>query len=216
MRRPLLVMPVLAGCWTSSQPSSPPGAAPPTVASAEPAPEPENGVGVTYGGATYGGATYAVIGVLQGSGPAGVWGGTTYGGIGVGWGTIGTGTIGQGTGGGGSGGRSGPSGPRIRVGDPTSFAGLDRDVIRRLIRRELVKIRACYERQLVAEPQLAGKVALKFTVKADGHVDHVATTTSLHPDVDACLEGVVRTIVFPKPQGGGMVVVNYPFVFQPT
>jgi hypothetical protein len=34
--------------------------------------------------------------------------------------------------------------------------------------------------------------------------------------VESCVAEAVRAIQFPKPKGGGMVNVRYPFIFQPA
>ena len=41
----------------------------------------------------------------------------------------------------------------------------------------------------------------------------VSTTTNT-PELEKCIAGRVRTWVFPKPKGGGVVVVTYPFMFK--
>ena len=33
-------------------------------------------------------------------------------------------------------------------------------------------------------------------------------------NVENCLASRIKTWVFPKPKGGGIVIVNYPFVFK--
>jgi hypothetical protein len=35
-----------------------------------------------------------------------------------------------------------------------------------------------------------------------------------HAELDKCIAGRVLTWVFPKPKGGGVAVVTYPFVFK--
>ena len=42
----------------------------------------------------------------------------------------------------------------------------------------------------------------------------VKDATLQNADVQACLTTKVRGLVFPKPRGGGVVVVNYPFAFR--
>ena len=42
--------------------------------------------------------------------------------------------------------------------------GLDKEVIARYIKSQLGQIRYCYERQLSANPELYGKVLVKFTI----------------------------------------------------
>jgi hypothetical protein len=46
----------------------------------------------------------------------------------------------------------------------------------------------------------------------------VATSNAsgVDPEVSSCVAGVIKSIEFPKPKGGGGVQVNYPFTFRPT
>ncbi len=53
-------------------------------------------------------------------------------------------------------------------------------------------------------------------IEADGRVlAPPQVTASMHPDVDGCVAGVFTDMVFPAPEGGGVVQVSYPFVFEP-
>src|SRR5690606_24308010 len=49
--------------------------------------------------------------------------------------------------------------------------GLDREVNAKYIKSKLGQILYCYERQLSANPDLFGKVAVKFTIAASGAVE---------------------------------------------
>jgi hypothetical protein len=42
----------------------------------------------------------------------------------------------------------------------------------------------------------------------------VAQSTTNNGTVDQCIAGAVRRWEFPKPQGGGIVIVSYPFVLE--
>jgi hypothetical protein len=42
----------------------------------------------------------------------------------------------------------------------------------------------------------------------------VVSSTSGTPDLDHCIAGRVLLWIFPKPKGGGVAVVTYPFVFK--
>lgn len=94
--------------------------------------------------------------------------------------------------------------------------GLAREVISNYIQTKLGPILYCYERQLSANPSLYGKVAVKFSIKADGFVDHseIAETTLRSQSVELCLLSQVNQWKFPKPEGGMKVVVTYPFMFK--
>jgi TonB family protein len=82
----------------------------------------------------------------------------------------------------------------------------------------LAKFKYCYERQLAVQPKLQGRVALEFTIDAKGRVTAVRIReTSLNNDAtEKCMERVAGRLVFPKPAGGGVVTVIYPFIFRPA
>ena len=156
--------------------------------------------------------------------------GTGRGGGGTGEGTIGLGnigTIGHGAGGGtgsgygrGAGGFRGRSAkvPRIRTGKADVRGSLSKEVIRRIIRRHINEVRFCYEQELNSRPDLQGRVAIKFIISPTGAVQTaaVAKSTMGNAKVEQCIAKAVRRWTFPSPEGGGIVVVTYPFVLQQT
>ncbi|MDX2092243.1 MAG: AgmX/PglI C-terminal domain-containing protein [Kofleriaceae bacterium] len=147
------------------------------------------------------------------------------GGGGTGWGTIGTGrygTIGHGSGtgsgygvGGGRGGMRGRSAavPTVSIGQPNAQGDLDKAIIRRYIKRNIQKIQYCYEKELLAKPNLSGTVSTQFFITPNGNVAS-ASGSGVDPGVASCVAGVIKEIEFPKPKGGGGVQVNYPFTFR--
>ncbi|HEY1098426.1 MAG TPA: AgmX/PglI C-terminal domain-containing protein, partial [Myxococcota bacterium] len=99
----------------------------------------------------------------------------------------------------------------------TIRGSLDPDLIRQEVRRHADEIRACYEAQLTTTPGVAGKVMMKWGIDGAGVVRQatVAESGFAHaPVLDACLIATVRSMRFPAPTGGGIVIVNYPFVFK--
>jgi TonB family protein len=156
--------------------------------------------------------------------------GTGRGGGGTGEGTIGLGnigTIGHGAGGGsGSGYGSGAGGfrgrdakvPRIRSGTADVHGSLSKEVIRRIIGRHINEVRFCYEQELNSRPDLQGRVAVKFMISPSGTVQTAAVATSDlgNAKVEQCIAQAVRRWTFPAPDGGGIVVVTYPFVLSQT
>jgi hypothetical protein len=42
----------------------------------------------------------------------------------------------------------------------------------------------------------------------------VAQSTANNNELETCVAGRVRTWMFPKPKGGGVVQVTYPFIFK--
>lgn len=148
--------------------------------------------------------------------------GAGKGGGGTGWGTIGHGSgTGSGYGiGSGSGigsrrvGRRGRP-PQVRIGKPRVSGSLDKNIIRRYIRRKLPRIRYCYEKQLLTTPGLSGRISVNFTIAATGRVPVAQANGMSQPAVGQCVAGVIRTIQFPRPAGGGTIIVSYPFKFRP-
>ena len=154
--------------------------------------------------------------------------GTGRGGGGTGEGTIGLGnlgTIGHGGGGGdgqgygrGAGGFRGRSAavPRIRAGHADVRGSLSKEVIRRVIRRHINEVKFCYEQELNSRPDLEGRVTVRFIISPTGAVQTAMTqaTTLGNARVEGCITQAVRRWTFPAPDGGGIVIVNYPFMLQ--
>ncbi len=86
-----------------------------------------------------------------------------------------------------------------------------------VIKRRMKELRYCYQRILREFPTLAGKITVKFIIAPDGTVAAAATksTTMNNPQVEDCINGRFRKMLFPEPRGGGIVVVTYPFIFSP-
>lgn len=189
-----------------------------------------NGMATLFGTNGLGGALQAALGGIKG---------TTVGDAG---GVLGMGLKGGGGGGGGTGntlgigsvgtkgvaGGQGSYGTGVGLGgkktadiaiaasDPEITGSIDRELIRRVVRSHLDQLKYCYEVQLTKNPKLSGKVAVKWVVTEQGTVSSsvVAQTTTGNNELDTCVAGRVLTWVFPKPKGGGVAVVTYPFVFK--
>ena len=167
-----------------------------------------NEVGEMAGGYGYG---------VRGYGPGG--GGTGLGTVGLGnYGTIGHGSgtgsgYGVGSGKGGMRGRTAKV-PQVSIGNATSTGDLDKNIIRRYIRQQLPRIQHCYEKQLVVNPNLAGTVSTQFVISGTGAVISAKASGIGDGTVESCVAGIIRGIQFPKPTGGGIVNVTYPFTFR--
>jgi TonB family protein len=180
--------------------------------------DPENVLGGLVG--TQIGEAYGVGGLgLVGSGTGG--GGTGEGTIGLGnLGTIGKGGgggngSGYGRGAGGLGGRRAHA-PDVVPGTAQVRGSLDKEIIRRIIRRHLNEVKFCYEKELLHKPDLYGRVMVQFTISGNGQViaSIVSNSTMNNTSVDNCIAQAVKRWEFPKPQGGGIVIVSYPFVLK--
>jgi len=96
--------------------------------------------------------------------------------------------------------------------------GLAREIIARTIRENLGQIRYCYERQLSANPELYGKLLVKFVIGPNGQVasQQIGTSTMNSAMVEGCILRRIAKWKFPKPDGGTNVRVSYPFLFKST
>jgi|GEM_PF-4592368 len=101
-------------------------------------------------------------------------------------------------------------------GAPAVMGSLDKNIIRRVVRQHRNEIRYCYEKELVKNPNLGGKVDVKFTVSPTGSVASaaVASSTLNNASVESCITKKIKRWKFPQPKGGGIVVVKYPFNFS--
>lgn len=101
-----------------------------------------------------------------------------------------------------------------RIGQPELVgAGYDKTLIRRYIRRAIDKIGYCYDRQLLAHPDLGGELTVRFFIAPDGTVQRAAGT-GFDREVAGCVAAVIETIAFPRPGDGVGVEVRYPFQFH--
>jgi hypothetical protein len=152
---------------------------------------------------------------------SGFGGGDLFGvGVGIGIGRIGT--IGPGMGKDGWGrGHSLPSGshnprvPTIRPMATTVSGRLPPQVIQRIVRQNFGRFRMCYTQALGRNPNLEGRIPVRFVIGRDGAVTNVSAGGDL-PDaqVRACVQSAFYGLSFPQPEGG-IVTVTYPLMFSP-
>lgn len=158
--------------------------------------------------------------------------GTGRGGGGNGAGTVGMGNvglIGHGANG-GSGGGYGPGDgngtgfknrgrrvPRVRAAAIKSAAGIDKSIIRRIVRNHFREVVHCYNQGLVGNPNLKGRVAVQFGIGPTGRVtmSAVANNTTGDANTGNCIAKAIKRWKFPKPSTGGTAIVTYPFVLNP-
>ncbi len=144
-------------------------------------------------------------------------------GEGIGLGSVGTLGHGAGTGTGqgfGSGhGRLGRSHrarpPRVRMGATSVSGRLPPEVIQRIVRQNFGRFRLCYENGLRNNPNLQGRVTVRFVISRKGTVSNVSGGGDL-PDggVVSCVTRAFYSLSFPQPEGG-IVTVGYPIMFAP-
>jgi len=164
------------------------------------------------------GDSYGVGGLgLKGTGSGGGGQGETIGIGGVGTKGRGGGLGGYGTGVGGLG-RKAERDVSIQTGQVAVLGAIDKELIRRVIQEHASQIRYCYEQELQRDPKLEGKVVIRWIINADGHVTSPQVdgggTTLASDQVHRCMMDRIQSWEFPKPKGGGIAVITYPWILR--
>lgn len=99
--------------------------------------------------------------------------------------------------------------------DPIILGALDRSVIDEVVNRHLKDIRYCYQQELMKTPTLKGEIVTKLIIDRNGSVSTASmkTSTMKSASVESCLVSRFKEMQFPKPKGGGIAIVSYPFTF---
>jgi len=106
--------------------------------------------------------------------------------------------------------------PQVRMGATSVSGRLPPEVIQRIVRQNFGRFRLCYENGLRNNPNLQGRVAVRFVIGRDGAVSNVGNGGSDMPDggVVSCVVRAFYGLSFPQPEGG-IVTVVYPIMFAP-
>jgi hypothetical protein len=165
-----------------------------------------------------------VVGDSQGMGGLGIKGtGSGGGGQGqtIGIGAVGTKGRGGGLGGYGTGvgglGRKSDRDVAIDTTNVRILGAIDPELIRKVIRENASQVRYCYEQELTLNPKLEGKVAIQWQIGPDGHASGCVVhgdTTLMNEKVQQCIMARIVTWQFPKPKGGGIAIVKYPWILR--
>ncbi|MDP1825071.1 MAG: DUF2330 domain-containing protein [Archangium sp.] len=98
---------------------------------------------------------------------------------------------------------------------PTVTGPLDKDLVRRIVKRNLGQLRFCYELELNRTPGLMGKLTVELIITPEGTVaaTKLGSSNLGNPNVENCFVARAKTWSFPK--SSGTVTVLYPFVVKP-
>ena len=89
--------------------------------------------------------------------------------------------------------------------------------IRAVVRNHRNDVQTCYERGMTTPPYPRGTVMIRLSIDPKGRVPLSCLVESdlKDPRIDRCILEAALQWQFPKPDEGGWVVVNYPFVLAP-
>ncbi|HEY5089952.1 MAG TPA: AgmX/PglI C-terminal domain-containing protein [Polyangia bacterium] len=90
---------------------------------------------------------------------------------------------------------------------------LDTEVVRAGIASHVAEVRVCYDAIALINPEAEGILRVRFGIGPSGIVRTSCLMSSElnAPSVDRCVLDRLLTWRFPAPNGGGWVVVSYPF-----
>ncbi len=93
---------------------------------------------------------------------------------------------------------------------------LSKRAIHKVVRQPSDELRTCYEDELSHNPDLAGKIVCQWTISGSGDVTDASIVKSelSNENVERCILNHINLWKFPAPKGGGIVDIEYPFVFD--
>lgn len=105
--------------------------------------------------------------------------------------------------------------PKVEVKEEASAAFCNKGDIQRVMGGRSGAFKFCYERELQQNPDLEGRVVLRFNIDLSGDPQAIAIASStLKSDaVHECLKANVKKLTFNKPDGG-VCAVQWPLVFK--
>jgi len=92
----------------------------------------------------------------------------------------------------------------------TVVGTLPQEIVRRVVRQNMARLRACYRFGLAKDPKLRGTVAARIVISGTGAVTSAAPSggTITDAQVNACFVNVFRGLTFPVPEGASQVIVT--------
>jgi TonB family protein len=111
--------------------------------------------------------------------------------------------------------RRGTHGPIARAATPEVQGEYSRELVRRVVLRNLSQVTHCHEQGLAQNPALEGRVVVTFVIGTDGRVmgSGVSESSLAVPSVGSCIANAVRRWQFTPPSGSS-ITVHYPFTLQ--
>lgn len=101
-----------------------------------------------------------------------------------------------------------------RAGDVRITGGLAAAAVRDTIRGSAARLRNCYERGLAADPRLAGRVMVRFSVDAAGQTSGIeADSEAIPANVRSCVKDAFASMTFAAPSAPP-ATVTYPVDFN--
>ena len=95
---------------------------------------------------------------------------------------------------------------------------MDPKLVQGIVRANLGMVKRCYAHTLRKDPETHGRYTARFLIDERGDVETAApdpnTTTLTDPELVGCITGVFKSLRFPQPENGYVIVV-YPIDLGP-
>jgi outer membrane biosynthesis protein TonB len=103
---------------------------------------------------------------------------------------------------------------KATVGKTEVDGAVDSASVAKTIRGSSAAVKRCYDKALLVNPTLKGKISVTILINEKGRVESVEISedTVKDAEVTKCIKSVVSRLRFPKPDGGP-ASVTFPFVF---
>jgi hypothetical protein len=108
--------------------------------------------------------------------------------------------------------------PSVEAGELAVAAGLDSEIVRRIVRRHLNELSYCYEERLARSQRRPGSITVEFVVGTTGEVTTptVRDSSPNSPAVELCFRKMIERWIFPRPRGTKAVQLTYQFLLRPS
>jgi TonB family protein len=105
-------------------------------------------------------------------------------------------------------------GPTVRPMPMTVDGAYSREIVRRVIRRNIGQVQRCFEQALSRNADASGRIMVRFVLAPDGQVVGASATENSTGDaaLGACVAGAFRRWQFPP--SDSVVTVNYPVMLR--
>lgn len=94
---------------------------------------------------------------------------------------------------------------------------LSKESLDSVVNAHASEVSDCYDAALEVWPGIKGRIATSFVIWFDGQVALARTgeSTLANPMLECCINTAVRGWTFPKPNGGSIALVTFPFTLGP-
>ncbi|HWO24772.1 MAG TPA: VIT domain-containing protein [Kofleriaceae bacterium] len=92
--------------------------------------------------------------------------------------------------------------------------GLDKEIVRRYVRRKQPQLQRCYEQELAASPKLGGTVTARIAISESGNVTASTASGVGNATVESCIAELLKSIEFPRPEDG-LVIATFALQLNP-